>query len=849
MQMKQRWWMVSLASLAMMLCLMLAVVKADEPPAAVDPAAEQKLADNQLAEHFCMLASQTMRAAHSPDQALPQCIALFGAAARLNPTEPRFARLLADAQLNAGDKTAAIQALLAYIALNHEDTFAQTQLVDLYQSQKQGVEKKLDYLKQVIGAASVAQDVRSFAAARAAKLLSDEQGDAKSALEMYQRALTFNPTNLEALRGKYDLSSKDCTPAERVAQLLAMLRANPSQPLVMTRLALHLGAAGLVNDSVNWFQFAMGLYRSTHEAPSFEFGQGAPAELFLADRPDDALDLLNTYLTSYPEDEGGWNTLLAITKWEVGRNPNDKAAQDLDDKSKLAAQAALFNRLQMVRKAMGVAGAATQPANATGAITIPDLSNDAALLKKNGNAGLANDYINAVQALAWIELYFRHDTASADPLLESLGTLLTDKDVALTRLRGWRRLVDTTDVDTQPARQKLSAVADRDPLAAMGLVMLDLHSSQPQTVTQAKLRAIQLLSANPSGALAAMLYGQFVAVGAKAQPGNNAAAITTLVNNFPSDWLNVLQHPENFYAIRVEPLQVTFDFGQPVLVKVTLQSINNYDITIGPEGVVHRDLWFDALLKGGIGQTIYGATFDRMGQALVLHPGRSISQIVRVDDQQLATIFFSVPQNAIPIDFTLLTNPISLADKKGVQAQSGMCGYRVTTMNPIERKPVVVANADAMKLLGTKLANGPADERMRMLMAVRLYVKALREDANLAGQGATLANNLAARIDHAISTDTNTTVRYWATYQQTFINFNDAQAMGASIGLLASSDLWPMRLLSLTVAPALPDKGQSLATLLANDGDANVKAYAAAMLEQLAKPSSRPSTQPSGTAP
>lgn len=838
--MKRRWWMVPLASLAVMFCLMLAVVKGDDVPTATADQTEQKLADNQLAEHFCLLAAQTLRAADAPAQALPECLPLFAAAARLNPGEPRFARLLADAQLNAGDKSAAIQSLLAYIALNRADTFAQTQLVDLYLAQKQGVEKKLDYLRQVVGAPSVALEVRSFAAARAAKLYADEQGDAKNALDMYQQALGLNPLNLEALRGKYDLSSKDCTPAERVTQLLAMLRANPAQPVAMTRLALHLAAAGLVNDSVTWFQTAMGVFRSTHETPSFEFGQGAAAELFLDDRPDDALELLAPYLSSYPDDDGGWNTLLAITKWEVGRNPNDKAAADLDAKSKLAGQTAQLNRLQTVRKAIGADHATTQPVDATSAFLLPDMSNDAALLKKSGNTSLTNDYIDAAQALAWLELYFRHDITSADPLLESLGTLLTDKDVALTRLRGWRRFIDA---DVQTARQKLAAVQDRDPLAAMGVVMIDLESGQPQTVALATLRAKQLLAAHPSGALAAVLYGQFHALGAKVEPTNDADGIATLVKNFPTDWLNVMQNPENFYAIRAEPTQVTYEFGEPVLLKVTLQAINNYDITLGPEGVVHRDLWFDAQLHGAMRQTIYGAAFDRIGQASVLHPGKSISQIVRVDDQQLAPIFFSAPQNALPADFNLLTNPISVVDKKGVQAQSGLAGYKVMTLNPIERKPVVVGNADANKAMEMRLASGAADDRMRLLMAARLYVSGYRQSRNPTPQGTNLANFLAERLDHAISTDPNTTVRDWAIYQQAFTS--DPQPMGAAIGLLASSDLWTMRLLSLTVAPALPDKGKALATLLATDRDPQVKAYALAMLEQQAKAATRPSASPS----
>jgi len=852
----RRWWMVPLASLAVMSGLLLAVVKADDQ-AAVNPVApagnaqaDQQLADHQLAEYFCLLAAQVMRNADSPAQGLPQGIALLQAAARLNPTEPRFARLLADAEMNAGDQDAAIQAIQAYLKLNPSDTFAQTQLVELYLAQQQGVSKKLDYLKAVVDKASVPPEVRSFAAAQAAKLYFTEQGDRKNALDQYQQALAQNPLNLDALNGKYDLSRQDATPAERVSQLLAMLKVNPGQPEVVNGLALHLAAAGLINEAVQWFHFTDNLYHTVHQSPSFAFGQGAGAELFLADRPDDAIELLNAHLTAYPGDDGGWNILLAITKWEVGRNANNQAAVKLDQDLKLTGQIALLNRLQMVRKAMGVTKATTQPVDLTGAFTIPDLSNDATLLKNSTSANLTTDYIDAVAALAWMELYFRHDATAADPLLESLGTLLPEKDVMLARLRGWRRLVDG---DAQVARQKLSAVEDRDPLAKLGVIMIDLQAGSPQTVAQATLRAKQLLALHPSGALAAVLYGELHATGATIEPTRDAQAIAAMVKQFPSDWVNVLQHPEDFYALKLEPTQVTFEFGEPVLLKVTLQAINNYDLLLGPEGIIHRELWFDAQLHGNLRQTVYGAAFDRIGQGVVLHPGKSLAQIVRVDDQLLAPLFYnSAPQDAIPADFTVLTN-IGAMDKKDMQAQSGLCGYKVTTMNPIERKPVIVTAPGAMKLLKIRLASGTADDRMRLLTAARLYVAELRQNANLAAANPGLLDDLSGVLDHAISIDANPTVRYWAAYQQALVS--DVQALKTPLTALASSDLWTMRLLSLTVAPALPDKGQALATtLLATDGDPQVKTYAAALLARLAqsaatRPSPRPDTQPAGNVP
>jgi hypothetical protein len=73
-----------------------------------------------------------------------------------------------------------------------------------------------------------------------------------------------------------------------------------------------------------------------------------------------------------------------------------------------------------------------------------------------------------------------------------------------------------------------------------------------------------------------------------------------------------------FYKLTAEPLTVSHAFGQPVLATVTIQNVSDYDITLGDDGTIKPDLWFDAKLIGLVQQVIPAIAYDRIGQQVVL---------------------------------------------------------------------------------------------------------------------------------------------------------------------------------------------------------------------------------------
>ena len=68
---------------------------------------------------------------------------------------------------------------------------------------------------------------------------------------------------------------------------------------------------------------------------------------------------------------------------------------------------------------------------------------------------------------------------------------------------------------------------------------------------------------------------------------------------------------------------------------VTVQNVCDFPITLGPDGVLHQDLWFDAMFRGVAQQTFAGTAIDRLGGPLVLQPRGVIQQNVRLDQGPL----------------------------------------------------------------------------------------------------------------------------------------------------------------------------------------------------------------------
>src|SRR5204863_7382259 len=111
----------------------------------------------------------------------------------------------------------------------------------------------------------------------------------------------------------------------------------------------------------------------------------------------------------------------------------------------------------------------------------------------------------------------------------------------------------------------------------------------------------------------------------------------------------------------------------------------DYDLTIGPDGVIHRDLWLDAQLRGALPQGVppmfAAEAYERLPGPLVLRPGDSAWQVVRLDQHGLYLLLDANPVRAFQMSAQVSTNTTSV----GGQVAIGACGQRALLKQTMER--------------------------------------------------------------------------------------------------------------------------------------------------------------------
>ena len=802
---------------ALILMLCLAVL----PPWAL-AADDARSADSALAMHFCEMAQQIAL----PDPAHMRQCATFLEAARLSDlTDPRYPRLLADVLLRLDDTDGALAALEALRKLRPADQTAQLDVISLYAERMQSVDQKLNYLKDLLGRDSIPAEVRSVLASQCAQLLL-ESGKEDQAREMTERALTLNPLNLASLSLKAQWL-KDAPPAQRAALLVAMLRSNPEQPDAFLSAARIAGSAGLTKEAIDWYTRAAYLLRS-----SPDILLEAASELFLNDQlfsaneqNPGAAKILDDMIAADPEN------YQAVALRVLVEKRNEKKDAQLIDKLQAQARNCLVNRLAALRQGLGVADATTRPVT-DAPIALPDLAADIQRWNKSDNAQLKDEYLRALAGLAFFEVYVNNRPDEAEKLLAYYTQMSKETDPVAARIAGWILLArDRKD----EARVKLSAAASaNDALATLGLIRT--FSSSPEDRTKATETARRLLAANPAGPLAAVIYDAVRDLGVKVTPSPDAPAVKAALDAFPGDFMNIMARPQRFYSLRAEPLKVSHSFGQPLLVRFTLQNNSEYDLTIGSKGIIKPDLCIDAQLQGANRGIFPGACIERLTDVLVLKPRQSITRVVRVDQNDLFLQLRQNPTTAIILSITLRTNVIS----PGV---CGACGQAAGSTRFIERSGFAPTDSAIQKLCAS-LTTGSGDEKIRNIELLAMLSASAVLDKDSPFKAAAPAMTEAM---HKALTDPSPAVRAYASYQHLFASAPADQT--ADVERMLADSAWQVRLLGLAAITTFPpdhplpvDRRKAiLADAAQKMPEPFARSFAAASLDVLANP---PATQP-----
>jgi tetratricopeptide (TPR) repeat protein len=781
-----------------------------------------------LAERFAELARDVLSGKSIGRPQLEVSTALLQAAVRENPSEPRLQRLLIDAYLETGDSDGALKAISDYRKLQPGDRIAQTQLIDIYLARMESAEQRQKYLLELMGNTSIPAEVRAHAGVKAAKVLMD-RGEESQARDVLQQALALNELNGEGLQLSYELA-RNGKPADRMRALLALLRGNPAQPAVMARIGGEFASAGVPDTALQWYDRSFDL--------SQKLGTGLDANDYL----DSAVELLMSDQAKAADakaaqlGQGDPSNLSVITLHLLAaRQTGDKDAQ-----AQWVAQAfeVLADRINALDTALNGKHSPTTKPSTNPAERLPDVVADAKkLAQPNASPDLHDSFAQALIDFAWLEIYFNEKPQLAAQALDAIKILVPPDNEIAPRLEGWSFLVQKRNDE---AKVKLSAVADKDPLSKAGLLRIAPAAQKAQAQQDATI----LLQQNATGIAGATILDALRPLGVKLTASADAAALNAELQKFPMDWLQILDTPKNFYALKAEPLKVSYRFAEPMLMSVTVQNIGKYDLSVGAQGVIRQDLWFDATLRGVVQGDFAGVAYDRLGQQLLLKPTEAITIVTRVDRGQLRNLMMANPVSAISIFFSVLTNPVQGGSKIG----PGPAGFREQARSVVERAPSPIANPDQQQQALAELSNNDPAVRMCAVELFATYAQLLRNQQNATEAQKAAAEKLVQAIQ-PLTTDPSPAVRTWVRYMM--VTLATPEKRPELIEQMLHDPQWEMRVTGLAAATILPpDQQVKLIDPIQKDADPIVSKLAKGIVSRT-KATTRPATtgasKPSGT--
>jgi tetratricopeptide (TPR) repeat protein len=775
-----------------------------------------------------------------PPAAWRRSAALLEAAGRLNPTDPRFPRLRVLAMLHLNDTDGAIASLRAYRALVPADRVAQAQLIDLYAARLETIDAKVSYLDGLLNKEGVPAEVRAHAATECASLLTQKSRD--QATEMARRAVALYPLP-EATRLYYELAGRQLPIRERVAALLDVLKSNPNQPAYLEEMANLLAGVGLSEESLPWYGYAIGVIIRSGPSRPPEFHNlliDYAAQQIIAGHSSVADTLLGQMLDELPLDPDAWFLKLAIGKSSAGQVAYSQTLE--------LARNAMVSRWNAVHDEILTGTSATQPAVGSSAQTQPATTEPVAALElepvidklKTGTAQQKKAFFYVVADLAWFELYYddQPDAAkAAKKWVDALATTKVDEEV-LDRLNGWLQLKLG---QPEQATATFSKIADRDPLAELGLIQANKAKSKPVD----QLTVTRLLDENRVGLIGAILW--LALRSDQTAPATQPAAqgLADEIAKFPKQLLDLLdpRAVRRLYDVQVEPVTTNVGYGDPILMRTTIDNNSDNDITVGADGLLRPDLWFDAQILGLNQRAFRGVSYDQIGNELVLRAHTSTAQTIRLDQGDLYAALHALPGSSTRLTGDVVTNPVVLSN--GVMP--GPAGASSPFSRSVLYSGVLLSQPSGKKQIDAALASTSAADRIRALDILAGYVRL----AGREGMSEDLKKDLeklVADLPQSIArlrSDSSPLVGGWASYLSATLAAGDVQANAASE--MSRSPDWATRLLSLFV----PGSSQrEVATRLAKeDPDATVKSAATATIELLEQAATQPSSQPASTQP
>jgi tetratricopeptide (TPR) repeat protein len=805
---------------------------ADEPLPTDDKIIES---DAQLAERIAGIAELEFAGKVTNPNAWPLIwkhqAALFRACNRLDPRESRFPRLEADAYAQLHDEKGEIDSLWAAIQAQqaHDyqpDEFVWDRELDLRLNGFQTAPEKINYLQGLIGATVIPANVRAHAGYQLAQvriLRGDEEGAAAAVKE----ALVTCPASVECLRLRYKMLPATATTFERCTQLLDLLKANPLQSQYSAELADLIASKGLVQESLPWYDLAITTLHMQGNAGT-HLMLNLAAELYIADQVPDALRINTALLKIDPPSIQAHFLQVLITR---KLDDKDAAAEALHQ-----AGNAMTNRIIEAMNAAAPKDAVdkptTRPINDPTPLALPDLNSAVAQVNRNGSPAIKGQFAEAVTDMAMLQGYFAQQPDNSAKLIDALKQVVPENSPELARLTGWNDLLARKPDE---AKAQFVTIAEKDPLAELGMVKVMLDSPVQHDHELAESMGRQLIHDNASGLLGAILWEQLHSARVKLIPDLQAQAMQGPLAAFPQSMMSVADQPQSVYSLHVEPVLVGSYTGEPVLAKVTIDNLTSTDLTIGPDGVLKPELLFKVTPEIGAKPQSFDA-FDNIAGPTVLGGHSQFSQTIRLDQTQLLAFMNQQSDIAFEITGMLTSN----------QVVNGLGGYPVKFFKTFYRQgsPAIDAN---IKSFSDAAANGRPDQKITSLSMLEKFILEIRAAKPAPTNAKQVISSMMEEIHHA-RLDPLPAVAAWACKcEAELVAPGEFETIVRD--MIEDPD-WRHRQLAVMMLAGLDPKlrDELAAKLAATDPQGSVRQDAEVVQDMVALPAPPPTTAPT-TAP
>ncbi|MBC7783705.1 MAG: hypothetical protein H7144_07680 [Burkholderiales bacterium] len=780
-------------------------------PAAVPP--EQA----DLAERLLQTGAALAQDGNTFSVAVP----LSEAALRLVGDDPRLLRLAIDLQLRLGNRDKAIELLAGLRKADPGDELAQVQTIDLNVDRMQSADAKETYLKQVMAAEAVPGAIRSHAAVMLVSVLKERRREDEIGPTLEQ-ALKLNPVNPKALQWVVESVFASGAPAPKRAEAIVnLLRSNPMQPALISNLAEELARAGLTDDALTMYRRAFDLETAMQIPAPANDAINASALLLISPSRNEAPAAAAAATQLEPSSSRAWFMRLLVER-HIGDGRGQEAT--LTD-----ARTALTRNLMALHRAIDPSAPEVKEDTAP---QLPDVRADAQEIVKGNNGDLARAYAGSLADLGWLDAYFA--ARAPDPaVIAALETLTGQNSPVVTRLQGFAALTSGQDDE---ANVKLSAIAQSDPLARVGMLALRVKKGEPK---DALLReAAQLLSEIPVDVWSTTLRYTLKDLGNIGFRTPDADALRAEVQKLPDDWLQLARAPGQFYVMKLTPMRVGVTPGEPMFLTLQFQNISKHPLVIGPGGVIDQQVVMDASVKGAVEQYVPAVGIARLSGKLVLQPRQSTTALVRIDSGELSAFLNTMPHLSLSVYASAVTNARSGPNSTVIPGPGGM---REQSDSVFNRQATSFMKDTGRAGLVEQLKSGDPIRRLLALRALSANATAMRGSKDAPPELLQLASGAEDMMRQSLDRETVPAVR--AQGLQLLMGMQkDANQTSIMLQNLVISPDWESRAVGALVAIGIPQESrkQFLAPL-ASDTDEVIKRLAEAVM---AVPDPVPATQP-----